>query len=81
MPSDNVGNWTQNVKNPAAKAGKQAPKSKGNLIMEIAERILPWVRENLTGKRDPDGMLIQPAVMRAIAINTAQLYLDTEEKA
>lgn len=44
----------------------------GNLIMSIAEAIRPWLMKMFEGARDENGMLVQPARVRAISLNVAQ---------
>lgn len=46
--------------------------SRGNVIMDIAERIRPWLMKMFEGARDENGMLVQPARVRGIALNMAQ---------
>lgn len=46
--------------------------SKGATIMEMADRLWPHLSEMLRGVRDNNGMLLQPAHIRGIALNVAQ---------
>jgi hypothetical protein len=52
-------------------------RGKGNVIMEVAEKLRPWIMKMLEGARDRSGMLVQPATVRAIALNVAQDILNT----
>ncbi len=88
MPKDNVSNWVQKAKNAGANVSgdngvqvirREAPASKGNMIMDIAERIRPYLLELFTGIRDKQGMLYQPAHVRGIALNMAQDLLKAHE--
>lgn len=47
-------------------------RNKGSVIMEIAERIRPWLMQLFDGVRDENGMLVQPSHIRGIALNVAQ---------
>lgn len=47
-------------------------RNNGSLIMEIAEKIRPFLQRMFTGVRDEEGMLMQPAHIRGMALNVAQ---------
>lgn len=92
MSNDAINNWVERARQSADSAGDDAAPetggvqvirrvqpSKGAVIMEFADKILPWVKHKLNGVRDNDGMLVQPATVRAIALNVAQSYLLEEE--
>lgn len=44
----------------------------GRLIMEIAEKLRPWLTKMFENVRDENGMIVQPARIRGIALNVAQ---------
>ena len=81
MTNDAINNWIEKAKQSevasAAESGikviKRAPsQSRGNMIMEIAEKLRPWLTKMFEGVRDENGMLVQPARIRGIALNVAQ---------
>jgi len=89
MAHDSIGNWVQKAKSDApADSGKsgvkvirrEEAKSKGNLIMEIAEKIRPYLMRMFKGVRDEEGQLYQPAHVRGIALNMAQDLLKVHEE-
>ncbi len=93
MSHDAISNWVEKAKmsgevseSAAASTGVQvikrapAPQSRGNAIMEIAEKIRPWLLKMFDGIRDENEMLIQPARVRAIALNVAQSIVIEQEK-
>jgi hypothetical protein len=47
-------------------------RSNGSFIMEIAEKIRPHLQRMFAGVRDENGMILQPAHIRGIALNVAQ---------
>ena len=88
MSHDAINNWVANAKS-ADKAGAANPKaikvvratqSKGNLIMEVAEKLRPHLLKLFEGVRDTEGMLLQPARVRGIALNMAQSIVQNEAK-
>lgn len=81
--SDHTGffmsSWADKSKNdPAAKRAE--PKSRGSVIMDIAEKIRPFVMNIYAGLRDEAGMLYQPAHIRGVALNMAQDLLKMHEE-
>lgn len=87
MSNDVIQNWVRKSKQDAdapqvnsvnviKRVGKQ---SRGNVILEIAERLRPWFTKMFEGIRDEHGQLVQPARIRAIALNVAQDLLNEEE--
>jgi len=80
MSHDAINSWVNKAKNTphhaAVAAGGimviQHVQSHGNLIMEIAEKIRPHLQKMFMGGRDNEGMLIQPAHIRGIALDVAQ---------
>ena len=87
MSHEAVGNWIENAKSaalaapriPNMKTGGRMPKSKGNIIMEMAERFFPWLMKMTDGVRDKNGLPVQPAHVRAIALNLAQRIVNEQE--
>lgn len=87
MSSESIGSWIKQAKaigqampqSGGVKVVKRAPKSKGNLIMEIAEKIRPWILKMFEGVRDENGMVVQPARVRAISLNVAQSIVNDQE--
>jgi len=87
MTNDAIDSWIKNAKSgtlsapvtPGVKVIKRVPKSKGNIIMEMAEKIRPWLMKMFEGVRDENGMLLQPAHIRGIALNVAQSIIKEEE--
>lgn len=43
-----------------------------NPILDIAEKIYPWLLKMFDGIRDEHGIPLQPAHVRAISLNVAQ---------
>ena len=81
MSHDAISSWVENAKNGnrstsnSTKQGVQvvrATPNKGNLILELAEKLFPRFIKILEGVRDNNGMLLQPAHVRAIALDVAQ---------
>lgn len=69
-------------KNTDAKGVKviRNAKTRGNLIVDIAEKIRPILARLFEGARDENGMLVQPARVRAIALNMAQDIIKEQEQ-
>ena len=89
MSNDVIGNWVEKAKQAAdapataasgVKVIKRAPQSRGNVIMEIAEMIRPMIAKFFDGQRDENGMIVQPARIRAVALNMAQGIVIEQEK-
>lgn len=66
--------WVENsVGGAIPSAGASVyPESRGRLIMGVAEKIRPTLAKMFKNVRDDDGILLQPAHIRAIALNMAQ---------
>jgi hypothetical protein len=61
---------------------RKPKQSRGNLIMEIAELVRPHLAKMFEGVRDENGMLVQPARVRGVALNLAQrIVKENEQKA
>jgi len=89
MSNDVIDNWIerakQNEANSAEATGIRVVKrvnkqSRGNLIMEIAEKLRPYLTKLYEDVRDENGMLVQPSRVRGIALNVAQLMVQDQEK-
>ncbi|MBY0407725.1 MAG: hypothetical protein K2Q01_08530 [Rickettsiales bacterium] len=89
MTNDSINRWVKNAKNEPAQA--DAPKevnvvrravapSKGQIIMDIADKLWPGLVELLRDVRDNSGMLLQPAHIRGIALTMAQDLASRSEK-
>lgn len=81
MSHDAIASWVEKAKAgdadlPSAVRAKPAIndeyKTRGGTIIEIAEKIRPWLAQMFEGVRDENGMLVQPARIRGIALNVAQ---------
>lgn len=89
MTSDAIDNWIerarQNEANSAEHDGacvakRSNKKSRGDLILEISEKLRPWLTKMYEDVRDENGMIVQPSRVRGIALNVAQLIVQDEEK-
>lgn len=90
MNEENISGWVQSAK--ANEAQKEAPpsgvkvvrkevsKSRGAMIMEIAEKLLPAFRVFFKDHRDTTGMLLQPTHVRGIALNYAEYLIKSKEQ-
>ena len=82
MSHDSINSWVEKAKSlidakdePQAKAVrviKHVHKSGGNLIMQVADALRPYLTRMFENVRDENGMLVQPARSRGIALNIAQ---------
>jgi len=90
MSREPINNWVNKAKNSQPKSGevesvsvnvvrREPPQSKGAMIMEIADRIWPSLMEFFSGKRDDNGMLLQPAHVRGFALAVAQNLMKQHE--
>lgn len=90
MSHDAINNWVEKAKGHVEplseeKSGVQVvrrpvPVTKGAIILDMAEKLRPWLTSVLTGLRDENGMLMQPARIRGIALNMAQHIVKQVEK-
>jgi hypothetical protein len=92
MAQDSITDWVAQAKqrSEAEKytAGNRSPRvirnpkapSTGEKIMEIAEKLRPWLAQMFEGVRDDNGMLVQPARVRGIALNVAQRIVQDSQK-
>jgi len=82
MSNESIGDWVQKAKSapnsPDSVKGntvtviRRTPLSKGQVIMDMAEKLIPGLTDLFKGVRDNTGMLLQPAHVRGIALNMAQ---------
>ncbi len=88
MNEDNLNHWIDRAKIneslPKSASGvqviKHVTKSRGQIIMEISEKILPIMQSFFNGKRDNSGILLQPAHIRGIALNYAEYLVKAKEQ-
>ena len=89
MSHDAISNWVERAKSnasgdDASEIGgvqvirREQAHAKGNIIMSIAEILRPWLMKVYEGVRDNNGLLVQPATVRAIALNVAQDMVNTK---
>jgi hypothetical protein len=90
MSHDSTGIWVEKAKSlidhhqeTAAKMSgrkKPVPKTSGNTIMEVADKLRPWLTQMFENIRDENGMLVQQARIRALALNVAQTIVQRQKK-
>jgi len=92
MSHDAIGSWIEKAKASEGSDGDSAsaPKgvqvikrdtqSRGNLIMEIAEKLRPALAKLLDGVTGNNGVLIQPAHIRGYALNIAQKIVSAPDE-
>jgi hypothetical protein len=90
MSHDPIDNWIEKAKMSAqdnsepsqsgVKVIRRPAKTRGNVIMDIAEKLRPILTKMFEGARDENGMLVQPARVRAIALNVAQDIIKEQEQ-
>lgn len=90
MENELINAWIEKAKDSAADARASTQgrgvavvrrkKTRGNVIIEIAEKIRPVLARLFEGARDENGMLVQPAHVRAIALNVAQDIIKEQEQ-
>lgn len=93
MPHDSISHWVERAKNNASDNNDSAqrqngvqvirrtPQTKGQVIMEVAEKIWPSFMKLFEGERDDRGVPFQPAHVRAIALNVAQKLVNDSKDA
>ncbi len=88
MTQDVISDWVEKAKQAEASAASPSgvrvirraeTQSRGAQIMEIAEKIRPWIAKIFEGVRDENGMLVQPARVRGISLNVAQSLVKEQE--
>ena len=62
-----------------SKTHQQPAQNRGAMIMELAEKLRPAFVNFFIGKRDLNGVLFQPAHIRAIALNYAEYLVKAQE--
>jgi hypothetical protein len=79
MSQEVINSWIKKAKSAenatTRPAGVQVIKrveTRGNIIMEVAEKLRPYLAKMFEGIRDEEGLLLQPAHVRGIALNMAQ---------
>ena len=88
MSHEAIDNWIERAKSGDKKMSKASKvkvikreqQTKGNMIMDIAEKIRPWLSKMFEGVRDENGMVVQPARVRGIALNMAQHIVHQQEQ-
>ena len=88
MSQDVISNWVEKAKMAdtatASPSGvrvirREETQNRGKIIMDIAEKLRPWLTKMFEGVRDENGMLVQPARIRGIALNVAQNLVKEQE--
>ena len=59
---------------------REESKGKGAVILEVADKIRPWLSKMFEGVRDENYMLVQPSRVHGIALNVAKSIVNSEEK-
>ena len=90
MTTDSINEWVENAKahpptSTTAPKGvkvvrKPPQKSRGAIIMAVADALRPHFMKMFEGVRDQDNMLAQQAHVRAFALNVAQRMVLTKEQ-
>lgn len=89
MTQDPISSWVEKAKAIETLAstpeGVQVIKraqaqSRGNKIMDLAEKLRPYLTKMFENVRDGEGMLVQPARIRGIALNVAQSIVKKQEE-
>lgn len=90
MANETIGNWVEKAKaNNATSAApangvnvvRRTQQTKGQMIMEVADKLWPGLLELFSNVRDKSGMLVQPAHVRGIALNMAQDLVNSNDAA
>lgn len=88
MSQDVISNWVEKAKMADTAAAspsgvrvirREETQNRGKIIMDIAEKLRPWLTKMFEGVRDENGMLVQPARIRGIALNVAQNLVKEQE--
>ena len=87
MAEDNISHWVKKAKDGSSAQHhngvnvirRAEPKTKGEMIMDIADRIWPSMMKLFADTRDENGVLMQPAHVRGIALNVAQDLLKNKD--
>jgi len=92
MSHEAINNWVLEAKDKQKKLAKKTSeieiimrgeeiRNNGTVIMEISDKIRPFLQKLFTGVRDENGMLLQPAHVRGIALNVAQCIVKKQDEA
>lgn len=88
MSHETISNWIARAKmapETSSYAGgvkviRRADAHKGhNLIEAIAEKLKPWLTKTFENAHDRNGVLVSPAAISAIALDTAQDIVNQSE--
>lgn len=88
---DNINEWTKQAKasedEGASSTGgvrvvrnKPVHQSIGQIIMQVADKIRPHLSSLFEGSHNSDGMLVQPAHIRGLALEVAEWMVKEEQK-
>lgn len=89
MSTDSVNHWIEKAKAEAKAIApvqgvkiirREEPRTKGAVILEMAEKIKPWLAKMFEGVRDENNMVLQPAHVSGIALNVAQGIVNAQEE-
>ena len=81
MPNETISHWVNKAKNnpvpqPASEGvtvvRRAVPMTRGQMIMDVADKLWPGLMDLFKDVRDKSGLLLQPAHVRGIALNMAQ---------
>ncbi len=89
--SDSINEWVENAKSFESSIAstsngvkvvrnKEPNRNRGSIIMELAEKLRPAFQNFFRDRRDLNGVLFQPAHVRAIALNYAEYIVKAQEK-
>jgi hypothetical protein len=86
MTNDIMNGWVKNAKSShdAVKDGvvsiirRDKLKTKGEIILDVADKIWPSMMKMFENVRDENGLLMQPAHVRGIALNVAQHLVNSK---
>ena len=89
MSNDAINNWVDKAKTsnipPSVGAAaiqvvrRSQSETRGNMILAIAEKIRPYLLKMFEGVHDGNGMLMQQAHVRGMALNMAQNIVKEQE--
>jgi len=86
--NDSINEWvnnahateaTQDAAVRSVKVIRKETRSRGQIIMAVADALRPHFNKMFEGVRDAEGMLAQPAHIRAFALNVAQGIVRDQE--
>lgn len=88
MNEQGINEWVTNARTAEANEGaavrsvkvvRNKPHNRGAIIMAVADALRPHLNKLFEGSRDDEGMLAQPAHIRAYALNMAQYMVQQKE--